>query len=460
MSGHRFRFAPSPTGFLHIGGARTALYNWLLARKSPQDALVLRLEDTDRERSTDEAIAQILEALEWLGLDWDEGPFRQTQRSERYAEHLDRLLSSGAAYWDPAGAEDVKRAKEGRGGRGYRGEPVPEGTPGAAVRLRVPDEGETVVRDVIRGESRFENALLDDFVVARADRSPLYNFAVAVDDSEMGITHVVRGDDHLSNTPRQLLVLGALGADAPLYAHLPLLHGTDGKPLSKRHGAASVQELRDAGYLQEAVRNYLALLGWGYDAETTFFTTEDLIEKFSLERVSRSPAVFDEQKLSWMNGHYIRELDPEELARRTAEYMEREGIPGAGHSQLQQAVAAVQDKVSTLAEVPRLVGFAFGPVEIDQAAWDKVMGKDGAPEALAAARDALVTVEPFDEQHVEQALRDVAERLGVKPGVLFQPLRVALTGRTVSAGIFESLALLGQEDSLARIDAALARLAK
>jgi len=458
VSGHRFRFAPSPTGFLHIGGARTALYNWLLARKSSQDAVVLRLEDTDRERSTDEAIAQILEALEWLGLDWDEGPYRQTQRSERYADHLDRLLSSGAAYWDTAGAKDVKRAKEAGEGRRYRGEPVPEGTPGAAVRLRVPDEGETIVRDVIRGESRFENALLDDFVIARADRSPLYNFAVAVDDSEMGITHVVRGDDHLSNTPRQLLVLGALGADAPLYAHLPLLHGTDGKPLSKRHGAASVQDLRDAGYLQEAVRNYLALLGWGYDAETTFFTTEELVEKFSLERVSRSPAVFDEQKLSWMNGHYIRELDPDELARRTAEYMEREGIPGAGHPQLSQAVAAVQDKVSTLGEIPRLVGFAFAPIEIDQAAWDKVMGKDGAPEALAAARESLVTIERFDEEQVEQALRGVAERLGVKPGALFQPLRVALTGRRVSAGIFESLALLGREESLKRIDAALARL--
>jgi glutamyl-tRNA synthetase len=458
VSGHRFRFAPSPTGFLHIGGARTALYNWLLARKSPQDALVLRLEDTDRERSTDEAIAQILEALEWLGLDWDEGPFRQSERSERYAEHLDRLLSSGDAYWDTAGAEDVKQAKEARGGRGYRGEPVAEGTPGAAIRLRVPDEGETVVRDVIRGESRFENALLDDFVIARADRSPLYNFAVAVDDSEMGITHVVRGDDHLSNTPRQLLVLSALGADAPLYAHLPLLHGTDGKPLSKRHGAASVQELRDTGYLQEAVRNYLALLGWGYDAETTFFSTEELVERFSLERVSRSPAVFDEQKLSWMNGHYIRQLDPDELARRTAEYMDRKGIPGGGHPQLERAVAAVQDKVSTLAEVPRLVGFAFGPVEIDQAAWDKVMGKEGAPEALSVARESLADVDPFDEQQIEEALRRAVERLGVKPGKLFQPLRVALTGRTVSAGIFESLALLGRKESLSRIDAALARL--
>jgi glutamyl-tRNA synthetase len=457
VSGHRFRFAPSPTGFLHIGGARTALYNWLLARQSPQNALVLRLEDTDRERSTDEAIAQILEALEWLGVDWDEGPLRQTQRSELYAEHLDRLLSAGAAYWDTAAAQDVKRAKEGTGGRGYRGEPLPEGTPGAAVRLRVPDEGETVVRDVIRGESRFENALLDDFVIARSDRTPLYNFAVAVDDSEMGITHVVRGDDHLSNTPRQLLVLNALGAEPPVYAHLPLLHGTDGKPLSKRHGAASVQDLRDKGYLQEAVRNYLALLGWGYDAETTFFTTEELIEKFSVERVSRSPAVFDEQKLSWMNGHYIRELSPDELAGRAAEYMRREGIPGADHPLLERAVAAVQEKISTLAEIPRLVGFAFGPVEVDQAAWDKVMGKEGAREALAAAREALAAVEPFDEQHTEEALRAVVERLGVKPGAVFQPLRVALTGRTVSAGIFESLALLGREESLARIDAALAR---
>jgi glutamyl-tRNA synthetase len=458
VSGHRFRFAPSPTGFLHIGGARTALYNWLLARKSPQNALVLRLEDTDRERSTDEAIAQILEALEWLGLDWDEGPLRQSQRSERYAEHLDRLLTAGAAYWDTAGAQDVKRVKEGTGGRGYRGEPVAEGTPGAAVRLRVPDEGETVVRDVIRGESRFENALLDDFVIARADRTPLYNFAVAVDDSEMGITHVVRGEDHLSNTPRQLLVLSALGAEPPVYAHLPLLHGTDGKPLSKRHGAASVQDLRDKGYLQEAVRNYLALLGWGYDAETTFFTTEELIEKFSVERVSRSPAVFDEQKLSWMNGHYIRALAPGELARRAAEYMRWEGIPGADHPQLERAVAAVQDKISTLAEIPGLVGFAFGPVEVEQVAWDKVMGKEGARKALTAAREALAAVEPFDEQHTEEALRGVVERLGVKPGAVFQPLRVALTGRTVSAGIFESLVLLGREESLARIDAALSRL--
>jgi glutamyl-tRNA synthetase len=458
VSGHRLRFAPSPTGFLHIGGARTALYNWLLARKSPENQLILRLEDTDRERSTDAAIAQILDALAWLELGWDEGPYRQTERYDRYAERLDELLQSGAAYWDSATAEEVQRAKGGRGAAGYRGDPVPEGTSGAAVRLRVPDAGETVVEDVIRGRSAFENRLLDDFVIARADRTPLYNFAVAVDDSEMEITHVVRGEDHLSNTPRQLLVLGALGAQPPAYAHLPLLHGTDGKPLSKRHGAASVQELRSGGYLPEAVRNYLALLGWGYDETTEFFSTAELIEKFSLERVSRSPAVFDLDKLAWMNGRYIRELDAGELARRTAEYLRLEGLPGADDPRLDEACAAVQDKVSTLAEIPRLVGFAFAEVEIDPAAWEKVMTKDGAADALARARAALARTEPFEAEHVEAALRALAAELGGKPGALFQPVRVAITGRTVSAGIFESLALLGKEESLRRIDSALARL--
>jgi glutamyl-tRNA synthetase len=315
-----------------------------------------------------------------------------------------------------------------------------------------------VVEDVIRGRSAFENRLLDDFVIARADRTPLYNFAVAVDDTDMGITQVVRGEDHLSNTPRQLLVLNALGAEPPLYAHLPLLHGTDGKPLSKRHGAASVQELREIGYLPEAVRNYLALLGWGYDAETTFFTTADLIEKFSLERVSRSPAVFDEQKLSWMNGHYIREMDTAELTRRVAEWMAARSIPGADEPRLEQAVAAVKDKVSTLAEVPRLVGFAFGPIEIDQKAWDKVMGKEGAGDLLGRAREALEGSDPFDEPHIEEALQRVVEEAGAKPGAVYQPLRVAITGKTVSAGIFESLALLGRDEALRRIDRALERL--
>jgi glutamyl-tRNA synthetase len=455
----RVRFAPSPTGYLHVGGARTALYNWLLARKETGNALVLRIEDTDRERSTDEAIDQIVDGLRWLGLDWDEGPFRQTERAERYAEHLDALIASGTAYFDTATAEDVKRQKEGQPGRpGYRGQPSPEDAPGAAVRLRVPDEGETVVEDVIRGSSSFENRLLDDFVIARSDRTPLYNFAVAVDDLEMGITHVVRGEDHLSNTPRQLLVLAALGAKPPIYAHLPLLHGLDGKPLSKRHGAVSVQEFRRDGYLPEAVLNYLALLGWGFDETTTLFGVSELIEKFSLERVSRSPAVFDEQKLRWINGQYIRELGPAELAERLRDYLGEQGHPAASDDRLEQAAAAVGEKISTLAEFSNLVGFAFEPVEIDQRAWDKVMKRDESAGALARARGSLAEVDPFDEQGIEQALRSVVDELGIKPGAVFQPVRVAITGKTVSAGVFESLALLGREEALARIDAALARV--
>jgi glutamyl-tRNA synthetase len=295
-------------------------------------------------------------------------------------------------------------------------------------------------------------------VIARSDRSPLYNFAVAVDDSDMGITHVVRGEDHLSNTPRQLLVLRALGAEAPVYAHLPLLHGPDGKPLSKRHGAVSVQEYRSAGYLAEAVRNYLALLGWGADETTTFFSTEELIERFSLERVSRSPAIFDEPKLRWMNGQYLRELPVPELAERIRHFLDEQGLAGADDERLEEAAAAVREKISTLSEFWNLAGFAFGPIEIDEAAWQKVMTKEGAQEALSLARAALAQVEPFDEPGVEQALREVVDQLGVKPGQVFQPLRVAITGKTVSAGVFESIVLLRKEEALARIDAALERL--
>jgi glutamyl-tRNA synthetase len=322
----------------------------------------------------------------------------------------------------------------------------------------VPDEGETVVEDVIRGRSAFENRLLDDFVIARSDRSPLYNFAVAVDDLDMGITHVVRGEDHLSNTPRQLIVLNALGASPPTYAHLPLLHGTDGKPLSKRHGAVSVQEFRAAGYLPEALRNYLALLGWGHDAETTFFNTDELIEKFRLDRVSRSPAVFDEQKLRWMNGHYIRSLSLEDFAGRVRVYLDERGLPGAADPRLEAAAAAVQEKISTLSEFTDLAGFAFGPVEMDERAWKKVMEKNGAADVLARVREALAEIESFAQGGIESALRRVVEQLGAKPGVVFQPVRVAISGKTVSAGVFESVALLGKQESLARIDSALARL--
>jgi glutamyl-tRNA synthetase len=324
--------------------------------------------------------------------------------------------------------------------------------------LRVPDDGETVVEDVIRGSSTFENRLLDDFVIARSDRSPLYNFAVAVDDLEMDITHVVRGEDHLSNTPRQLLVMQALDAQPPTYAHLPLLHGPDGKPLSKRHGAVSVQEFRDAGCLPEALRNYLALLGWGYDETTTIFGTDELIERFSLDRVSRSPAVFDQQKLRWMNGQYIRQLDVPQLTERVRAYLDEKGYAIGSDPRLEEATAAAQEKMSTLSEFTDLVGFAFQPLEIDEQAWSKVMTRDGAVQALTRVRESLAELERFDQDEIERALRRVVDELGARPAAVFQPVRVATTGKTVSAGLFESLALLGKDEALRRIDASLARL--
>src|SRR6476646_5186716 len=315
----RLRFAPSPTGALHIGGARTALYNWLAARGNA-GTLVLRIEDTDRERSTPENVEQILDALRWLELDWDEGPVSQVSRSDRHEAALASLLESGAAYRDTATAREVEAWKAEHGAdRGYRGVSVDD--PAAAVRLRVPDEGETVVEDLIRGPVSFPNRSYDDFVIARGDGSVLYNFAVAVDDAEMGITDVVRGDDHLSNTPKQLHVLDALGHEHPRYAHLPLLHGRDGRKLSKRHGAASVQELREGGYLPAAVRNYLALLGWGADDDATLSPTDELVERFRLEDVGSAAAIFDEKKLRWINGRYMREMPPEEYFDAVAAYL-------------------------------------------------------------------------------------------------------------------------------------------
>src|SRR3954451_565859 len=387
----RVRFAPSPTGALHVGGARTALYNWLLARHAG-GTLILRIEDTDRERSTPDNVEQILDALRWLEIDYDEGPISQVSRSDRHNEVLQQLLADGHAYRSNATAQDVKAYKEQHGSdAGFRGEDEGEG----AVRLRVPDEGETVVHDVIRGDTTFAHRHLDDPVIARADGSVLYNFAVAIDDLDAGITHVVRGEDHLSNTPKQLLVLEAMGAGQPLYAHLPLLHGPDGKKLSKRHGAASVQELRDAGYLPAAVRNYLALLGWGSDDDATILSTDELVRRFTLERVSRNPARFDEQKLRWLNGRYLRELSVDDLTARLEEY--------TGRSGLRDAVEISREKVQTLADFWPLAGFVFdGPAD-DPAARERWLGDQGRA-ALRDVRAALEPIDPFELEPVQAAL--------------------------------------------------------
>jgi glutamyl-tRNA synthetase len=399
---------------LHIGGARTALYNWLLARGSGGQ-FVLRIEDTDRERSTPENVDQILGALRWLELDWDEGPISQWERRERHTEAVEKLLESGHAYED-------------------------EG----AVRFRVPDEGEIAFHDVVLGDVTTPYSAIQDFVIRRSDGSPLYNLAVAVDDRDMGITHVVRGQDHVSNTPRQVMLLRGLGEEPPVYAHIPLLHGPDGKKLSKRHGAASVQEVRDGGYLPEAVRNYIALLGWGYDESTEFMTTDELVERFSLERVSKNPAVFDEQKLRWMNGRYLKELPLEELHRRLEEFYGRE-IPI-------EIVAIAREKMQTLADFWDLAGQLIdAPSEYDENAWQQWGGSPHLPEV----RDALANAATWDASEIEAILRAIVDEQGVKPKEIFQPIRVALTGTTVSPGIFESVAALGREETLERLDKAL-----
>jgi glutamyl-tRNA synthetase len=440
----RVRFAPSPTGALHIGGARTALYNWLMARGNA-GTMVLRIEDTDRERSTPENVEQILDALKWLELDYDEGPISQLSRTERHQELLAKLLNEGKAYRSTATGDDVKAYKSEHGAdRGFRGAPEADG----AVRLRVPDEGSTTVHDIIRGDTVFQHVHMDDPVIARADGSVLYNFAVAVDDADAQITHVVRGEDHLSNTPKQLLVYEAIGAEAPLFAHLPLLHGPDGKKLSKRHGAASVQELRDAGFLPEAVRNYLALLGWGAADDQTILTTHELLEQFDVARVQKNPAQFDVKKLTWLNGRYVREMSVDELTERLEQFTGRTG--------LRDAVAISQEKIATLADFWPLAGFLFdGPARIDASVREKWLDSDHR-HALVQSREALATAEPFDIEHIEVALREVVEADPArKPKDVFQPIRVALAGTTISPGIFESLAVLGRDEALRRLDAAL-----
>jgi glutamyl-tRNA synthetase len=456
----RVRFAPSPTGALHIGGARTALFNWLLARHAGGE-LLLRIEDTDRERSTPENVEQILDSLRWLQLDWDEGPIMQTDRTPRHGEALEALLDADLAYRSNATADDVKAFKALYGAeRGFRGESEQDG----AVRLRVPAEGATVVQDAVRGETRFEHVHMDDPVIARADGSVLYNFAVAIDDLDAQITHVVRGEDHLSNTPKQVLVLEAAkavgfgdGAALPVYAHLPLLHGPDGKKLSKRHGAASVGELREAGFLPAGVRNYLALLGWGAGDDQTVLSTEELIERFTLETVSRNPARFDEVKLKWLNGVYIRALPLEQLVAELGSYLDANGHAGSRDDpRFARAVEISQEKIHTLADFWPLTGPLLD-VPIDEPkARERWLGEQGRA-TLAQARAALDDVAEVTQDEVAQALEALVQREGLKPREVYQPLRVALCGSTVSPGIFESVALLGREETLRRIDAALAR---
>jgi glutamyl-tRNA synthetase len=414
--------APSPTGFLHIGGVRTFLYNWLFARQQG-GACLLRIENTDTSREVAESVDQIQRSLTWLGIDWDGEPTFQLDRMDDCRKVAEQLVADGKAYED-------------------------EG----AIRFRMPDEGVTAWDDVVRGRVEIPNESIEDVVLVRSDGRPTYNFASPMEDVWDGITHVIRGDDHISNTPKQLNIIRAVGADVPVYAHAPMLFGTDGKKLSKRHGAQAVEEFRDAGYLPETMMNFLALLGWAPDGETTLMRGDELIERFSLERVSPSPSQFDYAKLDWMNGVYLRELSEDDFAHRLVLWLGENGYDWDAEL-VARTAPLVQEKIAKLSDYPAFAGFFFGDVEPDAAELD------GGAQMLAATEDALASLEPFDAAAIEAALRRKADELGLKPRQAFQPIRVAVTGSRVSPGLFESIELLGRETTLSRVRAAAAKAA-
>jgi glutamyl-tRNA synthetase len=411
------RMAPSPTGFLHIGGVHTFLFNWLFARGHGGDCR-LRIENTDTGREVAESVEQIKRSLEWMGIDWDGEVTFQLDRMERCREEAARLLAEGKAYED-------------------------EG----AIRFRMPDQGETEWDDVIRGRIGFPNEQLDDLVLVRSDGRPTYNFASPVEDWLDGITHVIRGDDHISNTPKQLQILRGLGAEPPAYAHVGMINGPDGRRLAKRHGSVSVDEFRDAGYLSDALFNFLALLGWAPDGETTIMSRDEIVERFSLDKVGASPATFDYDKLDWMNGVYLRALPPVDYADALVGYVNEQAL-GWDEERVRAAAPLVQEKIARLGEFPGFAGFLFRAVEPDPALLD-----GGGPVLMEAER-ALAAVEPFAAEPIEAALKALCERLRLKPRQAFQPIRVAVTGSKVSPGLYESLELLGKDAALARLRAA------
>lgn len=479
----RVRFAPSPTGHLHIGGARTAIYNWAFARRMG-GTFILRIDDTDPERSTDENVQAIFRGLRWLGLSWDEGPeaegvhgpYFQTKRMDTYAAALETMRANGSAYPCFCSSEqletkrDAGRAKGGFAGYDRTCRSIDAETAAARIaagephvwRLAVPaDREEVAFDDAIRGRLIFPAVSLDDFVLVRTDGTPTYNFASVVDDALMEITHIIRGDDHLSNTPRQMLVFEALGYEVPVFAHLPMIWGADGKRLSKRHGATSVEAYRDEGYLPEALLNYLALLGWSLDGETTIVSAETLASSFSLDRVSSNPAIFDVEKLDWMNGVYIRDMSPSQFADRMGAWLIDAGVTTAEDLATRRAwvetlAPLVSERVKRMDEVVPMVRFLFvEELEIDPAAAAKALASADAHRALQAARDALAGLPEFSAAAVEETLRALPEPLALKAKVIFQAVRVAVTGSTVSPPLFESLELLGRERTLARLDAGL-----
>jgi glutamyl-tRNA synthetase len=466
MTQVRTRFAPSPTGDLHIGGARTALFNWLLARHA-QGVFILRIEDTDVARSTQESIQMILDAMTWLGMDWDEGPFYQTQRISFYQEAAEKLLKEGRAYRCYCTPEELETKREAALKVGIKPKydrtclhrkSFPPGIP-SAIRFLSPDEGKTVVDDLIQGRVEFDNTELDDLIILRSDGLPTYNFSVVVDDATMGITHVIRGNDHLNNTPRQIQIYQALGYPTPQFGHVPMILGPDKKKLSKRHGAQSVMEYKKLGYLPQAVVNYLVRLGWSHGDQEEF-TREELIEKFSLEAVGRSAAAINPGKLDWLNSQYIKKIELNDLVRKVLPFIEAKGYSNIAPDLLRKAVLSLRERVKTLVEMADLSEFYFS----EEIVYDeKAVGKFLNQETLSMFNQVITSLSKesvLGKEEAHQLIQQLAEARGEPLVEIAQPIRVALTGRTVSPPIDEVMEVLGKEEVIKRLQKAIEYIKK
>ncbi|MDO8282361.1 MAG: glutamate--tRNA ligase [Thermodesulfovibrionia bacterium] len=461
----RVRFAPSPTGFLHVGGARTALFNWLYAKHN-NGTFILRIEDTDRTRSTDEFIDAIIDGMKWLGFSWDEGPFRQTERFDIYKKYVDKLLSEGKAYHCYCSPEELEAKrkeamKEGRALK-YNGkcrglkEPVVGVEP--VVRFRMPQDGQTVVHDLIKGVVEFNNEQLDDLIIQRSDGTPTYNLTVVVDDVDMEITHVIRGDDHLNNTPRQIQIYEALDYAVPKFAHLPMILGADKARLSKRHGATSVTAYRDMGYLPEALVNYLVRLGWSY-GDQEVFTKEELIQHFSFEHIGKAAAVFNPEKLDWLNAQYIMGSTPERLAELVMPFLVKDGLLKEGETVdmawLSKAVLTLKERSKTLVELAESMRYYIAEeIKYDDKACKKFLNKE-CLELLVELKESLASASDFSAAGLETVFKSIVEKHGANLGKLAQPVRVAITGGTASPGIFEVLEIVGKDKTVKRLEKAV-----
>lgn len=465
----RVRFAPSPTGHLHIGGARTALFNWLYARNKG-GKFILRIEDTDTTRSTDEYIEAIIAGMKWLNLDWDEGPFRQTDRFDVYKSYIDSLLKEGKAYYCSCTPEELEQRKQaalalGKSPR-YDGRcrelgQETRGKGQGAVRFRMPQTGQVIVKDMIKGDVSFDNSQLDDLIIMRSDGTPTYNFVVVVDDVDMKITHVIRGDDHLNNTPKQLHIYKALGYAIPEFAHLPMILGADKARLSKRHGATSVMAYKDMGYLPEALVNYLVRLGWSY-GDQEVFTREELVEHFSFEHVGKSSAVFNPEKLLWLNSQYIMKSSADELVELVRPFLVKDGTITEGQALdklwLAKAITTLKERSKTLLELAKSLRYYIAEdIEYDEKATAKFLNEK-SHDLLVELKDCLASLTDFSHPELEKVFKAITEKHAIKLGNLAQPVRVAMTGGTESPGIFEVLEIVGKEKTLKRLEKAIAAI--